>query len=283
MRLLQNENLLKEDDLKEILKELQSGARTWQQKDHTDLIQSMMLHIGSLDSELRDDLIYGSFYVLIHEKNLLEHAHLTELLEECLNHLLYKGIEERESDLVFTRTFTSLLIALILFRDNADDFLSQQKIADCKDKILAYLAAEKDVRGYVPVKGWAHSVAHTADAIDELVKNQKLNKASYIEIVSVLYNAILQENYAFIHNEDERVLVPIFTMLGHGLEEQEIIKLLQVLPATLKVKKEQLDVQHHRILVFNCKSFVKSFYIKTNGNPKFATLHTSLEACLDEL
>ncbi|MFJ3391170.1 DUF2785 domain-containing protein [Lysinibacillus sp. NPDC086135] len=283
MRKLQNENLLKEDDLKEILKELQSGARTWQQKDHTDLIQSMMLHIGSLDSELRDDLIYGSFYELIHEKNLLEHALLTELLEECLNNLLYKGIEERESDLVFTRTFTSLLIALILFRDNADDFLSQQKIADCKDKILANLAAEKDVRGYVPVKGWAHSVAHTADAIDELVKNPKLNKASYIEIVSALYNAILQENYAFIHNEDERILVPIFTMLGHGLEEQEIIKLLQVLPATLKVKKEQLDVQHHRILVFNCKSFVKSFYIKTNANPKFATLHKSLEACLDEL
>ncbi|MFJ8102500.1 DUF2785 domain-containing protein [Lysinibacillus sp. NPDC096212] len=283
MRILQNENLLKEDELKEILKELQSGAITWQQKDHTDLIQSMMLHIGSLDSELRDNLIYGSFYELIHEKNLLEHSLLTELLEECLNNLLYKGIEESESDLVFTRTFTSLLIALILFRDNADDFLSQQKIADCKDKVLAYLAAEKDVRGYVPVKGWAHSVAHMADAIDELVKNPKLNKASYCEIVSALYNAILQENYAFIHEEDERILVPIFTMLEHGLEEQELIKLLQELPATLKVKKGQLDVQHHRILVFNCKTFVKSFYINTNGKPKFAALHKSIEACLNEL
>ncbi|WP_199777803.1 hypothetical protein [Lysinibacillus sp. FJAT-14745] len=58
------------------------------------LIQSMMLHIGSLDSELRDDLIYGSFYELIREKNLLEHSLLTELLEECLNNLLCKGIAE---------------------------------------------------------------------------------------------------------------------------------------------------------------------------------------------
>ena len=283
MRILQNESLLKEDDLKEILKELQSCARTWQQEDQTQLIQSMMLHIGSLDSELRDNLIYGSFYELIREKNLLEHSLLTELLEECLNNLLGKGIEESESDLVFTRTFTSLLIALILFRDNADDFLSQQKIADCKDKVLAYLAAEKDVRGYVPVKGWAHSVAHMADAIDELVKNPKLDNTSYSEIVSALWNAILQENYAFIHNEDERILVPIFTMLEHGLEEQKIIRLLQQLPITLKVKKEQLDVQHHRILVFNCKSFVKSFYIKTNGKSKFSALHKSIEVCLDEL
>ncbi|KMY33239.1 hypothetical protein ACZ11_07700 [Lysinibacillus xylanilyticus] len=281
--MLKNETLLKENDLKEILRELNSGVRSWQQVDQTQLIQSMMLHIGSLDSELRDNLIYGSFYELIREKNLLEHSLLTELLEECLNNLLCKGIEDRESDLVFTRTFTSLLIALILYRDNEDNFLSEHKINECKDRLLAYLSAESDVRGYVPVKGWAHSVAHMADAIDELVKNPKLNKASYIEVVGTLFNAILQEDYAFIHNEDERILVPIFTMLEYGLEEQEITKLLQELPATLKVKKEQLDVQHHRILVFNCKSFVKSFYIKTNGKPKFATLHKSIEACLDEL
>ncbi|MCY9550037.1 DUF2785 domain-containing protein [Lysinibacillus xylanilyticus] len=278
-----DKNLLKENELKEILANISSGNKTWQQEDQTQLVQSMMLHIGSLDSELRDNLIYGSFYELIREKNLLEHSLLTELLEECLNNLLCKGIEEGESDLVFTRTFTSLLIALILYRDNEDNFLSEHKINECKDRVLAYLSAETDVRGYVPVKGWAHSVAHMADAIDELVKNSKLNKASYIEVVGTLFNAILQEDYAFIHNEDERILVPIFTMLEHGLEEQEIIKLLQELPATLKVKKEQLDVPHHRILVFNCKSFVKSFYIKTNGKPKFATLYKSIEACLDEL
>ncbi|MFJ8515238.1 DUF2785 domain-containing protein [Lysinibacillus xylanilyticus] len=278
-----NKNLLKEIELKEILTNISCGNKTWQQVDQTQLIQSMMLHIGSLDSELRDNLIYGSFYELIREKNLLEHSLLTELLEECLNNLLCMGIEESESDLVFTRTFTSLLIALILYRDNEDNFLSEDKIDECKDRLLAYLSAESDVRGYVPMKGWAHSVAHMADAIDELVKNPKLNKASYIEVVGTLFNAILQENYAFIHEEDERILVPIFTMLEHGLEEQEVTKLLQELPVTLKAKKEQLDVQHHRILVFNCKSFVKSFYIKTNGEPKFQALHKSIEACLDEL
>jgi len=148
-----DKNLLKENELKEILANISSGNKTWQQEDQTQLVQSMMLHIGSLDSELRDNLIYGSFYELIREKNLLEHSLLTELLEECLNNLLCKGIEERESDLVFTRTFTSLLIALILYRDNEDDFLSEHKINECKDRLLAYLSAETDVRGYVPVKG----------------------------------------------------------------------------------------------------------------------------------
>jgi len=283
MDMILSNNLLKEIELKELLTDINCGNKTWQQEDQTHIIQSMMLHIGSLDSELRDDLIYGSFYDLILEKNLLEHSFLTELLDYSLKNLLFKGVAESESDLVFTRTFTSLLIALILHKDYEDDFLSEHKINECKDRVLAYLSAETDVRGYVPVKGWAHSVAHMADAIDELVKNTKLNKASYIEVVGTLFNAILQENYAYIHEEDERILVPIFTMLEHGLEEQEITKLLQELPATLKEKKEQLDVQHHRILVFNCKSFVKSFYIKTNGKPEFASLHKSIEACLDEI
>ncbi|MDM5248557.1 DUF2785 domain-containing protein [Lysinibacillus sp. G4S2] len=281
--MIMNENLLQEDNLREILLALESVETIWEQENQRQLILSMLLHIGSLDSELRDDLIYSTFYELILEKNLLEHSLLAELLDYSLNNLLFKGITESESDLVFTRTFTSLLIALILHRDHEDDFLSERKINDCKDQLLAYLSAETDVRGYVPGKGWAHSVAHMADAIDKLVKNSKLNKDSYIEIVSALWNAILQENYAFIHNEDERILVPIFTMLEQGLEEHEIIKLLQQLPATLKVKKEQLDVHHHRILLFNCKSFLKSFYIKTNGKSKFAALHKSIEACLDEL
>ncbi|MGE7948475.1 DUF2785 domain-containing protein [Lysinibacillus sp. NPDC093688] len=276
-------DLLNEIELKEILTDINIGNKTWQQEDQTHIIQSMMLHIGSLDSELRDDLIYGSFYELILEKNLLEHSLLTELLDYSLKNLLFKGITERESDLVFTRTFTSLLIALILHRDHEGEFLSKDQLNDCKDLLLAYLSAETDVRGYVPGKGWAHSVAHMADAIDELVKNPKLNKASYMEIVSALWNTVLQENYAFIHNEDERILVPIFTMLEQGLEEQEIIKLLQELPATLKGRKEQLDVQHHRILLFNYKSFLKSFYIKTNGKHKFTALHKSIEACLDDL
>ena len=110
---------------------------------------------GSTDSELRDTYIYGSFYEYewILEKNLLDDHHLTELWGYSLNHLLFKGIEEKESDWVFTRSFTSLLVALILGRDLADDFLSKGDIEHCQTKLLAYVKAEKDVRGYCLVRG----------------------------------------------------------------------------------------------------------------------------------
>ena len=43
-----------------------------------------------------------------------------------------------------------------------------------KDKLISYVNREKDVRGYVREKGWAHCMAHVADAFDELVKNTNL-------------------------------------------------------------------------------------------------------------
>lgn len=273
--------LLSETELKRELQAFLNDSITWQQVDQRKVIHSMLVHIGSVDSELRDGLIYGTFYTMILEKNLLDHAILNDTLDYCLTNLLCKGIGENHTDSVFTRTFTSLLIALILTRDNEDDFLEAYKIEELTNKVMAYLDAEKDVRGYVPGKEWAHSVAHVSDLVDELVQNAKFNKASYIAILRPLLNMLLQTDYAFIHDEDERLLVPLFTMLERGLPQQEVITLLNETMATLSAQKEQLDVQHYRILRFNWKTLLKSFYILTADRPQYKALHQSIKDCLN--
>jgi len=65
----QGENMvLHEKELKSILKDIKNGRKIEQQEEQVQLIQSMIIHIGSLDSELRDELIYGTFYEWILEK-----------------------------------------------------------------------------------------------------------------------------------------------------------------------------------------------------------------------
>ncbi|WP_409369393.1 DUF2785 domain-containing protein [Lysinibacillus sp. 38-6] len=273
--------LLSETELKRELQAFLNDSITWQQADQRKVIHSMLVHIGTVDSELRDGLIYGTFYTMILEKNLLDHAILNDTFDYCLTNLLCKGIGENHTDSVFTRTFTSLLIALILTRDNEDDFLEAYKIEELTNKVMAYLDAEKDVRGYVPGKGWAHSVAHVSDLVDELVQNAKFNKASYIAILRPLLNMLLQTDYAFIHDEDERLLAPLFTMLERGLPQQEVITLLNETMATLSAQKEQQDVQHYRILRFNWKTLLKSFYILTADRPQYKALHQSIKDCLN--
>ena len=275
------EQVLNETELKRELQAFLNDSSAWQQADQSKMIQSMLVHIGAVDSELRDGFIYGTFYTMILQKNLLDHTMLSEILDYCLSDLLCKDIGEHHSDSVFTRTFTSLLIALILTRDNEDNFISSHKIEELTNKLIAYLVAEKDVRGYVPDKGWAHSVAHVSDLVDELVKSTKFNKATFMDVLRPLWNMLLQTNYAFIHDEDERLLVPLFTMLKQGLQQQEVITLLNETMATMAVQKAQLDVQHYRVLRFNWKSFLKSFYIQTADIAQYSALHQRINECLN--
>lgn len=274
---------LKGDELKKILAEIKRGETAWREEDKSLIINSMIAHIGSIDSELRDNLIYSSFYQLIIEKNLIEHEQLKEILNLCLNDLLFKGIGENGTDTVFTRSFTSLLIALILYRDKADQFLPQSSVYKTKEKLIEYLNQEQDLRGYVPIKGWAHSIAHVADAFDELVQNPKIEKQMFSEILKPLCDKLFVSSSVYIHNEDERMIVPIIEMLNQGLDPFELERIIIKLPQELKAQKERLEEEKYRFLLANCKTFLKSFYIKIKGNSELQSFENIIEKALKKI
>lgn len=251
---------LKEEELKLQLMKLHTKLLSWQRVDQELILYSMMKNIGSSDSGLRDTLIYGTFSNLILENKLSVSA-LEELLEECLsNKFLYNGIGESDTDSVFTRAFTTLLIALILFQDNKNDFLSVRKINEVKDSLIKYIRQEKDVRGFVPHKGWAHSIAHVSDTFYELIKNKKLDSTYYKEIVSVIWAKIFVSDDVYLHDEEERMLIPILEMLQRGLSVNIILELLESMTNELSQRKKKLPEQNYWYLVANCKNFLKTFY-----------------------
>lgn len=61
---------------------------------------------------------------------------------------MYK-IHSDDEDAVFTRAFTTLLIALIIDADTNHNFLSQTDISNVKDQLILYMNNEHDFRGYV--------------------------------------------------------------------------------------------------------------------------------------
>ena len=92
---------IKDIELKQILKEYLNSEMRWDEVSESHIIVAMMEHIGSTDPELRDKLIYSSFFRLI---NSLNHEKLIELLELSLkDSFLFKGIGENVTDTVFTR------------------------------------------------------------------------------------------------------------------------------------------------------------------------------------
>jgi hypothetical protein len=283
MKLQLNKRVLNENELKKILIEINSGENTWNDVDQLLSVESMITHIGSTDAELRDKLIYTTFFRMIIEDNQIESDLLIELLDICLNELLHKGLGENGTDSVFARSFTTLLMALILYKDNKDNLLTHTKIEKVKDQLIIYLNQEKDLRGYVPGKGWAHSVAHAADTFDELVKNPKISNDLYPEILEPLWNKMFVSDTVYIHHEDERMVTPIIEMLNNGLNVEEIESLLQNVPEDLKTKKEELSEEEYWFLVFNCKAFLKSFYVKISAESKYGSIQESIKRCLEKV
>jgi hypothetical protein len=87
---------------------------------------------------------------------------------------------------------------------------------------------ETDVRGYVEVKGWAHSAAHTADALDELVQCLCFNKTDLIDILDSIKAKVRIGYYVYVDEESERMVTVVESSFNRKqLSSSEIIEWLQ--------------------------------------------------------
>ncbi|MCA0970591.1 DUF2785 domain-containing protein [Halobacillus litoralis] len=274
---------MNEEELKSYMIQWESGQKQWSTMDTNKNVCSMIEHIGSTDPVLRDELIYRTFFKIIIERPTLTPNLLNELVQVCLDDRLMKGIGEKNTDSVFTRSFTTLLLALIIGRDSEEPFLNKSTVIEMKDKLLSYTHQEKDFRGFVPGKGWAHSTAHVADTLDELVKNPNISNESYPEILQALWSMVLTSESAYIHDEDERILVPVFAMMERGLDVSEITKLIHNLPEELSERKNKLKDEEYWYLLSNVKTFLKSFYVAVGGKPEWKGLQQTIGNSIHKL
>lgn len=141
-----------------------------------EIAQEMMKYMGDIDSELRDNLIYSTFAEWIGHGEFTENQ-LSELLHISLDeqHLFY-GIGEKDTDSVFTRTFSVLIIPLIMGKDREQPFLSKEEVMFTKKKLMKYMELEQDLRGYVEEMGWAHSLPRMHPMHFKLLRNLSIWK-----------------------------------------------------------------------------------------------------------
>ncbi|PEK21500.1 hypothetical protein CN568_03785 [Bacillus pseudomycoides] len=248
-----------------------------------DLSSKMLQYIGVPDGYLRDKLIYTAFYHLITNDHITN-RHLQKLLSQSISeqYLFYK-INTDDTDAVFTRSFTTLLIALIINADTKHNFLSQSDILDVKDKLMLYMDQEHDFRGYVNDQGWAHSIAHVSDTFDELVQNPKLEASYYPEILQTLLEKINVHTMYYKYEEDERIITPIIAMLKNGLDEKKLFSALHSLVNQLQVQKPELPIEPYEALYGNIKSFLRSLFFRLRTLSICKEAENEVENLLKEL
>jgi len=182
--------------------------------DVDSTIAGMLKFIGHTDGELRDKLIYSTFYSWTFN-GTISVTQMKHILATCLGEqYLFFGIGERDTDSVFTRAFSSLAIALAFCLHEKTPFLTVTDVQGIKEALLLYVSREKDYRGYVDGKGWAHAVAHVADALGNMVCCEVAGKFCFdrpelLEILDAVKTLVLCKDCIYTAEEDERLIFVI--------------------------------------------------------------------------
>ncbi|MBS4173525.1 DUF2785 domain-containing protein [Bacillus sp. FJAT-49736] len=226
------------------------------------LTEQMLENIGDVNPELRDHLIYSTFCRFIGNK-LIDYTRMENILETCISseYLFYK-IGEEKSDSVFTRSFSALCAQLVLHLDIKEKFLPSSLADQAIQCSFHYLLQEKDVRGYVEDKGWAHSIAHGADLVTTAILHPAFQSAYIPDALQAILSCLLK-NGVYTDDEDERLIFAIEALLDNGMSDEILGNWVGSVSDNLHevFKKEGFSFHFYRIKT-NIMNFLKSLYFR---------------------
>ncbi len=226
------------------------------QKESRTLVDDMLKHIGSPDPVLRDELIYRALAIwILNEK--FDQDHLRDLYALALSDdYLFYQIGNIGDDSVFTRSFSVLLLPPILEIHKQNSFLSREELTNGLDALIHYFNQEQDVRGYVSEKGWAHSMAHAADALESIASCEEIEEQDLLPVFEAIKDVITRPSQ-YINGEDERLINALETIFPK-VADCFIIEWIQSFSSFLeKVEGYEDDAIH-----FNMKTFLRSMYFR---------------------
>jgi hypothetical protein len=103
------------------------------------------------------------------------------------------GIGEDGTDTVFRRSFSALILGACIERDTERHLLPGAKILEWGDRAATWFLTERDTRGWVPEKGWAHTVAHGADTLGALGESPHLAGPEHTVLLDILAERLLDQ------------------------------------------------------------------------------------------
>jgi hypothetical protein len=187
-----------------------------------DLTAELTTMLGSTDPIDRDEIAYPILATWVSEG---VYDDLLAGLGDGMATGLLRGLGETGTDSVFRRSFSALVLAECIERDNAESLLPPGKILEWGDRVSGWLVRERDVRGFVPGRGWAHAIAHGADALGVLADSPHLGLNELTVVLDVLADRVLEETPApLVCGEPDRLARATMTVLRRRLVPLRIIE-----------------------------------------------------------
>lgn len=187
-----------------------------------DLTAELTTMLGSTDPVERDEIAYPILATWISEG---VYDDLLAGLGDGMTAGLTQGLGESGTASVFRRSFSALVLAECVERDNAESLLPPTKLLDWGDRVTGWLVRERDVRGFVPGQGWAHAIAHGADAVSCLADSQHFGLTELTVLLDVIADRVLIETpTALSSGEPDRLAAATMSVLRRRLVPLRIIE-----------------------------------------------------------
>ncbi len=257
--------------------------------DRFAFLRALLQNFATTDAELRDELTYMILAdAIIDQKtaDMLSANQREALLLLCIDdaHLFY-SIGEAGSDSVFMRSFSLLIIAALLYTDARLQQISEEAARKTQTALMRYAMEERDWRGYIKGKGWAHSVAHLSDALDEIAQNRYVSLADREALMQTLtYLATLPEPLCY--EEDDRLSFAAYRLIAANMVEDVFLETwVESLFVTRTEEVPGLaeeDVTRW-IRAANAKNFLRSLYFRLLWNRKTPALLERISGVLRRL
>lgn len=179
------------------------------------------------------------------------------------------GIGERDTDTVFRRSFSALVLAECIARDNSRPLLPGGKVIDWGDRLAAWLLRERDLRGFVPGKGWAHAIAHGADALGTVAESPHVATPELTVLLDVIADRVLLPvDRIFTAGEPDRLAMATMKVLRRNLVPLRVLEPWIARLCAGAGIRSSYDDRDPFLLGGNAEAFLRALYLQLSLAPR---------------
>jgi hypothetical protein len=225
-----------------------------------ELTADLTRMLGDPDPALRDGTAYPALMTWI-ERGVYDD--LLAGLGDGMAAGLRVGIGERDTDSVFRRSFSALVLGECIARDNVRPLLAGGKILEWGDRLTTWLLRERDLRGWVPGKGWAHAVSHGADTMAILARSPHLATPELTVLLDVVADRLLLPvDRLFSSGEADRLAFTTVAILRRNVVPLRVLEPWIARIAAAAGTRSSYDDRDPYLAGGNAEAFLRALYLQ---------------------
>jgi hypothetical protein len=186
--------------------------------------------------------------------------------------LTQAGGERPPDDTVFRRSWSAVVLAACVERDNDRPRVPGGKVLEWGDRLATWLLREQDLRDFVPGRGWARAIGHGADALGVLAGSPHLSRPELTVLLDVVADRVLtRTEVAYGLHEPDRLAAATVAVLRRNVLPLSVLEPWVARLTSAATQPESGADRAASAVAANAQSFLRSLHLQLalgHGHPE---------------